>query len=90
MIDPLPTRPDRSINLGALAEYGRWFTRKGANQQVWALIHAGWTLVLPEHVRDPEPYQFVWRRPTRREGRPGRLYQSTGQAYNAMVREREG
>jgi hypothetical protein len=49
------------------------------------LIAAGWR---PEPLHaDDMVYQWRWRRPSRRAGKPGRLFLSTTQAFNAMKRE---
>jgi hypothetical protein len=64
----------------------RW--NRQCKPKVDALLAAGWTIEWPEH--DLDTWQWAWRRPSRRTGRPGRRFASTGQAYNAMVREREG
>jgi hypothetical protein len=92
-IVPLPFDPATAdltdpANWPKLVEIGREITRRSARPQVWALMRAGWTWELPEGHDDAEPGSWYWRRPPRRPGRLGRLYPSTGQAYNAMVRER--
>lgn len=78
---------DREELWARLAEMGRRLGRKSSQPQVDALMAAGWQFVLPEHCVDPEPFQWSWRRPGKRAGRPGRLFRSTGQAYNALMRE---
>lgn len=60
--------------------------------KVQALIAAGWLpdLELFDHHPDADPWQWAWRRPSKREGKPGRRFASTGQAYNAMRKESDG
>lgn len=64
--------------------------RENCMPQVDELMGAGWLFVLPEGTPDPEPWQWRWRRPSRVKGKKGRLFASTGQAYNALMRERSG
>jgi len=59
--------------------------REACMPQVDALMGAGWIFELPA-IQDPEPWQWYWRRPSKRKGKKGRLYMSTNQAYNALVR----
>jgi hypothetical protein len=54
--------------------------------EVRELISAGWMPELSD--RDLMPFQWAWRRPTKRPGKPGRRFASTGQAYGALQRER--
>jgi len=53
--------------------------------QVDALMGAGWLFELPA-IQDPEPWQWYWRRPSKVKGKKGRLFMSTNQAYNALMR----
>lgn len=64
----------------------RW--ERNCKPQVEALIAAGWTFELSDH--DLDTWQWAWRRPPRRPGKPGRRFASTQQAYNALLRERGG
>ena len=50
--------------------------------QVRDLLAAGWTYELPREELDP--WQWAWRAPPKRQGKPGRRYASTQQAFNAM------
>lgn len=65
-------------------------TRRDANRRAMvecrALLAAGWTFELPD-IPDPEVWQWYWRRPGKRPGKPGRLFLSPTQAYNALMRE---
>jgi hypothetical protein len=79
---------DRAELHARLVEFGKRLGRRDSQPQVDALLAAGWQFILPEHDPDPEPFQWFWRRPGKRPGRPGRLFRSTGQAYNALMRER--
>lgn len=82
---PAPIDPEA---IQATVEEPGYF-RRSERDKVEALIAAGWDfLSCPDNDR-LEPWQWRWRRPSRRPGRPGRLYPSTGQAYNAMIREHE-
>lgn len=78
---------DREELWTRLAAMGRRITRKSTQPQVDALMAAGWQFVLPEDCLDPEPFQWRWRRPGKRPGKPGRMFPSTGQAYSALMRE---
>jgi uncharacterized protein YbaR (Trm112 family) len=71
-----------------LADEMRRLGRRACQGQVKALLAAGWSIEWPE--RDLEPWAWRWRRPPKRPGKPGRLYPSTGQAWGAMMREKEG
>lgn len=48
----------------------------------------GWTSETP-HKSQQHIFQWYWRRPSRRPGKPGRRFVSTTQAYNAMRKESE-
>lgn len=72
----------------ALIQVTRLRLNRQSMSQVWALIGAGWTWEMVHE--DADPWQWAWRRPSRRKGRPGRRFASTGQAYNALIRERGG
>lgn len=78
---------DREELLARLAAMGHKLVRKDTQPEVDALIAAGWQFILPEHCVDPEPFQWFWRRPVKRAGRPGKLFKSTGQAYRTLMRE---
>lgn len=78
---------DRDELRSRLSTMGYKLIRKDSQPQVEALMAAGWQFVLPEGHLDAEPFQWQWRRPGKRAGRPGRLFRSTGQAYNALMRE---
>ena len=72
-------------------------SRNAALPQVDALLQAGWRYELPEIVNrkddEPpsknftEPWQWYWRAPSKRKGRPGRRYLSTNQAFSALTRQ---
>lgn len=63
-------------------------SRENCMPQVDALMDAGWVFQLSPNNSNPEPWQWQWRRPAKRKGTKGRLYLSTQQAYNALMRER--
>ncbi len=66
--------------------YLRSDTMKEGRQQSRELFAAKWELELPgEHL---DPWQWAWRRPSKRTGKPGRRFASTNQAWRAMKRER--
>lgn len=48
---------------------------------------AGWTSETPSSTQ-VDVMSWYWRRPSRRERRPGRRYASTNQAWKALQRER--
>src|SRR5687767_553107 len=79
--DPLNER-----DMTVLMEWSKNCSRINANVQVSALLAAGWTFELPGDG-DYEPWQWYWRAPPKRKGKPGRKYLSTNQAYRAMMRE---
>ena len=58
---------------------------ENAMPQVEALLKVGWTIEFSE--RDLEPWQWSWRAPPKRKNSLGRLYHSTNQAFNAMVKQ---
>lgn len=62
-------------------------SRNNCLPQVDALMAANWIFELPP-IPDPEPWQWRWRRPSKRKGMKGRLFASTGQAYNALMKEK--
>jgi hypothetical protein len=68
---------------------GRRSSERAELDKVEALIRAGWIpdLELFDHHPDLDPWQWAWRRPSRRPGRPGMRFGSTGHAYNAMMKE---
>lgn len=47
---------------------------------------AGWTSETPYECQKLMVMSWYWRRPPRTKNRPGRLYLSTQQAYNALKR----
>jgi anti-sigma factor ChrR (cupin superfamily) len=71
----------------ALVTRGEIVSQRRQQPKVWALIRAGWTIEFPAMGDDADPYQWKWRRPSRRPGKPGRLFGSTDQAFNAMRKE---
>lgn len=79
-----------SGDIRAIREAGRRFIAREGKTEAKALIAAGWTLILPEGCRDPLPYQWQWRRPGKRPGKPGRKFLSTSQAHNALIKEQSG
>jgi hypothetical protein len=83
---------DLAITTGdksALVAIGLRDSRRNAQPRVDALLAAGWAPdFLGIATPDPEPFQWRWRRPPRGKARRGRLFASTGQAYNALMRER--
>lgn len=58
-------------------------------EQADTLIMAGWRFELPA-TRNPDIFQWYWRSPPKRKGSKGRKYWSTNQAYNALMRQRQG
>jgi hypothetical protein len=68
---------------------GRRIMMRSEQNKVWALIRAGWTFESEMNGHELYPFAWSWRRPPKRAGKPGRRFASTGQAYNAMMRERE-
>lgn len=72
--------------LGLLAKAGReeMNTEDFQNHAI-ELMMAGWVAV--DTTRDV--FSWFWRRPPKRIGKPGRLYRSTGQAWNQYQREKE-
>lgn len=84
--------PGTGKTLGELIEEGTQEARRAARHQVDALLVAGWQFELPEIVNgwkktETEPWQWYWRRPPRGRAKKGRLFRSTNQAYNALMRE---
>lgn len=67
-----------------MIEHEKQSQRDECKYQVDALIDAGWRMIIPEGGRGDEPWQWYWRRPSRRKGQEGRKYLSTNQAYNAL------
>lgn len=67
-----------------MIEQEKQAARDECKYQVDALIDAWWTIIIPEDGRGDEPWQWYWRRPSKRKGKPGRKYLSTNQAYNAL------
>lgn len=63
-------------------------------EQAVPLMMAGWTSEVPSCYRNNNQsfwrqcptMSLYWRAPSKRPGKPGRLYRSTSQAYNAMKR----
>lgn len=55
-------------------------------KQAAALWAAGWTAETP-HSTQQDIMSYYWRRPPKRKGRKGRLFLSTNQAHNAMMKE---
>jgi len=72
-------------NLNEAARQSMLDSRKQAMPQVEARMAAGWTFEVP--ACGTEPWQWYWRRPSRRPGKPGRKFVSTNQAFNAVQRE---
>lgn len=64
--------------------------RKDFEDQATPLMLAGWTMenVNPNNSKDfwrqTQIMSLYWRAPSKRPGKPGRLYRSTQQAFNAM------
>lgn len=56
--------------------------------QAMALWAAGWTAETPHAERQEDIMSYYWRRPGRRKGKPGRLFLSTQQAFNALNKEK--
>lgn len=73
-----------SFTLDELAVLGEIQSRRSNWPEVLALLSAGWSIAWADNSDDCEPFAWRWRRPSRREGKPGRLFVSTGQAFNAM------
>lgn len=62
-------------------------SNRDAMVQVNALMAAKWQMeVVSESATDP--WQWAWRRPGKRPGKPGRRFASTNQAYMALMREK--
>lgn len=69
--------------------------RRNWEEEAVPLMMAGWTIEIPDSHRHNSKYfwrqqqvmSLYWRRPSRRQGKPGRKYNSTTQAFNAMMRE---
>lgn len=58
------------------------------DEQCLALWSAGWTSEVPNPQYGPcQTMSLYWRRPSKRADRPGRLYRSTQQAFNALRKE---
>lgn len=72
-----------------VAVTGKRASERSELDKVQALIRAGWLpdLELFDTYPDADPWQWAWRRPSRRKGKPGMRFGSTGHAYNAMCRE---
>ena len=71
-----------------LVEESRHESNMNCMPQVDALLKADWKIAIfdmPETCT--ELWQWQWRRPPRRKGSKGRLFLSTNQAYNALMRE---
>jgi hypothetical protein len=63
-------------------------SRRRYQPLVRTLLAAGWWFELPGGPEaDDEIMSWYWRRPPRRKGSRGKLYHSTDQAYNALMRE---
>lgn len=83
-----PLDPMNPADFAVMIERTKAESRRNCQPEVWALINAGWTFEIHDlSTSDPEPWQWRWRRPGKRPERPGRLFASTGQAYNALMRE---
>lgn len=91
----------RTMLLDLAAVAGREECDETAMEQATELWMAGWTSELPDSYKTPEAIEtakhdtwrrcavmsWYWRRPSRRQGKPGRKYWSTNQAFNAMKKE---
>ena len=72
-------------NKAMMAAVGRRMMERSEVDKCRALLHAGWLPLFP--FDDAMPYQWQWRAPTKRVGKPGRKYLSTSQAFNAMEKK---
>ena len=88
--------PDGTIDremLDLAARHYHQLSNQAEMQKALELSRAGWVAQLgPAH--SPHPFtgavdvmSWYWRRPSRSKGRNGRLFLSTGQAYNALARD---
>jgi hypothetical protein len=75
---------DNPANMAIAAEQVRRDANKAAEPQFRALLAAGWQFEVVND--DDELWQFAWRRPGKRPGKPGRRFASTNQAFNALQR----
>jgi hypothetical protein len=57
-------------------------------EQAMVLWLDGWKSEIPEGHKDLDVMSWYWRRPARREGKPGRRFLSTNQAYKALKKEK--
>lgn len=71
-----------------LIEQQRKRSADEAMPQVRALLKAGWQFEIV-HENAAEPWQWAFRSPSKRKGKPGRRYASTQQAYNALLKTQE-
>lgn len=97
MSDPTIFNPDGSVDREMLDILSRKDFKESNDQEMERALElsaAGWQAELGSgHSKHPFDGQvsvmsWYWRRPPRRKGGKGRLFLSTGQAYNAMQRDR--
>lgn len=80
-------RPDGSCDHEALRIEGEKLKQELNEHDFWlaaALWKAGWSA---EPLREGmDIMSYYWRRPPKRKGKKGRLFLSTNQAHNALMR----
>lgn len=82
--------PDGSLNHELLILEGNRVRREMNErdfEQAAALWAAGWKAETPHRTQE-DIMSWYWRRPPKRKGQKGRLFWSTNQAHNAMLKER--
>lgn len=81
-----PASPEQQELLTLFATAGREDMNARDMEQAIELWLAGWTSETP-HESQTDVMSWCWRRPPRTKSRPGKLFLSTQQAYNAMKKE---
>ncbi len=74
--------------LDLAAKAGREESNAHDMEQATVLWLENWISELPDPRYEYDVMSWYWRRPSRREGKPGRKFLSTSQAYNALRREK--
>ncbi len=90
-----PFNPDGTLDremFDLLARASYQESEKKDMEQALELSAAGWQAEIQPH-HTPHPFtgnvsvmSWYWRRPSKRKGKPGRLFLSTNQAFNALKR----
>ena len=78
-------------NLLLAASHQRLRANREGEKQARELLAAGWTIdfdTICEHS-DIDTWQWAWRAPPKRPGKPGRRYGSTNQAVMALRRSKQ-